>query len=227
MEIEEKLIKRLSKSKINMFKQCPKKYYLGITCPQEVVSSPALVRGNELHKLLENVEELRKREPVNLQALKEQLQVNPDYWKQLDLFVTKFLPKWSFVLPENCEEKIYDEEEDFVIMYDRIDYDGNFRILWDYKSGKIHPMEYYLPELVWYAYFFMKKYPDKKVDAVGIYYIDHGQCMTELITQELIMEHLADLHQIISDIKECYKTKNWPIKTNFYCRNCNWYGKCQ
>ena len=49
--------KRLSKSKILTFKDCPKKYFMFHHFQQQEEKHPAMIRGIEIHDLLDNLYE--------------------------------------------------------------------------------------------------------------------------------------------------------------------------
>lgn len=220
-----KYIKRLSKSKLNSFAQCPKQFQLMTDYPNESVPGPALINGIKVHdmfdKLYENTNQYHNKEDI----LKKLDEIEPNNFKDYKEKFAIWQEEMCFPIIENTEEKIFDKEDNIVIKYDRIDYDGDIRILWDYKTGKKKKVENFEFELLQYAYYFMK-HTRKKVHYVGIYFADHGVSDLMEITDEKIQQMLVQLHNYISDIKDMEMQGSFPAKLGFQCKFCQWNHLC-
>ncbi|MFW6025475.1 MAG: PD-(D/E)XK nuclease family protein [Candidatus Woesearchaeota archaeon] len=218
--MNKKISNRLSKSKIKSFKQCPRQLYLTQTYPEEIVKGEALIRGTELHDILDKLYsyniDFKDKEQVYKTLLN--LDTQNKYTPQLNLFVD-WLELLEFPVPENTEEKIYDKQDDIVIMYDRIDYDGEKRVLWDYKTGKKKNVNEFKFELMMYAYYFMKQ-KRKQVHYVGIYFIDYGTFDMLPVTKKDLQEVVADIHNEQANIREAERNNVFPAKLQFFCKWC-------
>ena len=212
--------KRLSKSKINSFKQCPKQFYLTHHYPEYIEKGEALIRGTELHDILDKLYDydIDFKDMEAVYNTLSEIDKEKKYKKQIQFFVD-WLKSINYQVPENTEEKIYDIEDDIVIKYDRIDYDGQNRILWDYKTGKKKSMDNFKFELLMYAYYYMKN-KKKQIDYVGIYFIDHGSFLLLKVKKEDLQEVLADIHNQKAQIRESERSDVWPAKLQFFCKFC-------
>jgi len=150
-----------------------------------------------------------------------------EYEKQVKMFVD-WIEQLGFTYPENCEEKIYDEDFDFVALYDRLEFDGKVRIVMDYKTGKEHDLSDYTDdELPWYAFFIEKKYPEKKIDYVLIYFVDLGKAKLVKYTEEMSMNAMSKFQFLEDGVDECIRNNNWPAQLNNYCGYCPYNEKCK
>jgi len=129
--MEKDITKRLSKSKINSYLTCPKKYWFEQNFPEKFVTNEAMQRGSELHQIFEDL----YTKPANLSddkiKFKETIMKLDNSNKYVDQ-VNKFIDwqeQFKFMKPESVEKKIYDAEEDLVVMWDRVDFDGKKRCL--------------------------------------------------------------------------------------------------
>lgn len=256
--MEYKFTKRLSKSKLECYKQCPKKFYFMKTQPYEALEIPALIRGSALHETFDDFEQYRmlnrdkdynretclnllhkvgaKHKPEydrSLEMIKtdweqgpktKPMKKYPTFEKAIEMFVD-WLEEFNFMIPESCEEKIYDSDDDFVAMYDRVDFDGKVRILWDYKTGAIGKKEKFEPQLAWYNIYFTKKHL-KNIDYLGIYFADHNKYFLIPVNDEFLQKHYAELHNLKFEIEECESEDRWPTKKNFLCGWCQYRHLC-
>jgi len=227
------ITKRLSKSKLNTFKECPKKYYFTQYFPEEFIESEAMKRGSQLHQLLEdyykkyNGKNIRTKES----ALKEfsKIEGNEEHFEEIKKFID-WLDKRGFPIPESLEEKIYSKKQDIVIMWDRIDFDGKVRILWDYKTGKLYKGKQFIDkfkfELMFYAFIYMLE-TKKKIDYVGIYFIDHGIQTLIKVTNEEIQKIINEIFELKLEMKDYQKNNIWPGRYSWKCRWCNYKDRCE
>jgi len=219
------ITKRLSKSKINTFKQCPKRFYFSQTDPKPFVKHPAMERGTELHDIFENLyKDSLELKPDNF---KDQLMKIPNsdkYLKEMNKFI-EWQSQNNFMLPESCEEKIYDNELDIVIKWDRIDFDGKSRCLIDYKSGKLKKVSDFKSELMIYACIYMRN-TKQRIDYVGIYFIDHGIFEYIPVTNEDMQQTILELDDIKCEMTDYQNINYWPEKSSYLCEWCDWKDNC-
>jgi len=219
------LSKRLSKSKLNTFITCPKQYWFSQYFPQKAEIVPAMVRGSELHDLFEEVYKVPHLDKSKLLATFNTLKNGPKYEKEVTKFI-KWLDELGIVKPESVEEKIYNKEDDVVIKYDRIDFDGDTRILWDYKSGRVHPVKDFKFELGLYALFYQKEHK-KPIHFVGIYFIDSGTYDLIKVDKQLLQEVYTTFLENKELIKDYQNLNVWPAKKNWKCKWCRWKDDCE
>lgn len=220
-----KYTKRLSKSKLLSFMNCPKQFKLMNDYPNESKPGPALIKGIKVHdmfdKLYENGRQYNNKEDI----IFELNRISPNEYDEYKMPFANWQEEMGFPKVESTEEKIYDKEDDIVIKYDRIDYDGTTRILWDYKTGKLKAAIDHEFELMLYAYYYMKA-TRKKVHYVGIYFADHGISDLIKVTDDKISRMLTQTYQEISNIKEYENINTFPAKPSFTCKWCSWNHLC-
>lgn len=222
------ITKRLSKSKLNTFKTCPRQYWFSAYFPEQAAPSPAMIRGVRLHNLFDDIFKVEEIKDIKSRlSFLEQTQNLKNanlFTKELEKFAT-FQEQLGFIFPESCEEKIYDEEEDLVIKWDRIDFDGEHRVIWDYKSGQLKDVTDFWYELGIYALIYMKK-TGKRVHYVGIYFMDHGTYDLIEVTEEYMIKVLTEIYNDKSELKSCQDNNNWPTNKGMHCNWCRWKTKC-
>lgn len=222
------ITKRMSKSKFNTFIDCPKQYWFSQYFPQNAEVSPAMERGSELHDLLDDYYKTPESKVTNDKTTMKynmlQLKNSSKYVKEIDKFIN-WTEHLNFIVPESCEEKIYDEELDIVIKWDRIDYDGEKRILWDYKTGQLKKVEEFKFELGLYALIYQKN-TGNRVHYVGIYFIDHQKFGMIKITDEYMKEIVDKVSDLNSELRDYQRTNIWPTKSSYKCSWCRWKNDC-
>lgn len=220
------ICKKLSKSKLLTFETCPKKYWFSQYYPELNKPSPAMARGIEIHDILDQTFELNDL-PNNKTELFNEIMKLPNAIKYKDE-IKKFI-EWheemNYITPESCEEKLYDEQTDIVVKWDRIDYDGNNRCLIDYKTGQKKTVENHKFELLLYAFIFMKV-KKLRVDYVAIYFVDHKHFDMLKVTKKDIQEMLVKLYDYKDNMRDMQNQGVWPGKKNWTCKWCPFKEHC-
>lgn len=220
-----KYTKRMSKSKLNAFISCPKKFQLMIDYPQESQTSEALMNGIKVHNMFDKLYEKRNKYNSKDELMEALNKIQPEGYERYKEHFCNWQQEMGFPYVENTEEKIYDEREDMVIKYDRIDFDGRTRILWDYKTGKLKTAEEFELELIQYAYYFMK-HKRCRVHYVGIYFADHGKADLIKVTDERIQRCIANIRNSVAEIRDCENSGVFPAKPSWTCKFCQWNHLC-
>jgi len=223
------ITKRLSKSKLLVFKNCPKQYWFQQYYPQEIKPSSQMIRGTNIHDLFEEFEQWRiNNNESSINKWKHLEKFKEEYTPQIKLFINNFLKKYK-TIPESVEGKIYSEEQDIVIKWDRIDYDGNKRILWDYKTGNLYKGAAFINkfkfELMIYAFIYMLE-TGKRIDYVGIYFIDHGVDSLIKVDNKSIQEIIKEIFELKLEMNDYQQNNVWPEKYSYSCRWCDYKDKC-
>jgi RecB family exonuclease len=126
---------RLSKSKLNQYKNCPLSYYLSHisarSINQERKSSPEADRGTLLHEYFEAYNK-------NNDMLEEYQKylLAEDNYKSDVLNFHEIIKEFDLDRPEHSELKLYDPEWDLVGVIDAIYLRPNGYCVIDYKTGK-------------------------------------------------------------------------------------------
>lgn len=226
--MEKDITKRMSKSKYNTFITCPKQYWYSQYFPEQAEKSPAMERGIELHDIFDDYFKLPESKTAkNKESMKElifQLRNSSKYPLEIEKFI-EWSSELNFITPESCEEKIYDKDLDIVIKWDRIDYDGEKRILWDYKTGNLKKVEDFKFELALYSLIFQKN-TKKKVHYAGIYFVDHKKYGIIEITSELMKETIDKIQDLNSELRDYQNSNVWPTKLGYHCSWCRWKSEC-
>ncbi len=209
---------RLSKSRINTFKQCPYRYYvINIENYQPKTLSPHLIKGSLIHDAFDNYFK------TGMISLKEY----PEHQKNFLAF-----NEWVKEKPLMHEEKFVDKEWNFAGILDRYQKlpDGKTLLL-DYKTGKVHPAKDYELELGLYAHLIMQGGWERP-DFVGIFFTEHDLIDYIPCTEELISAAVEEMHSVSEDIenklsscgKECFGKKKSKL-----CDYCELYndGVCE
>lgn len=220
-----KYTKRLSKSKLNSFINCPKQFQLMCDYPKESKPGPALIKGIKVHDMFDKLYDYKKQYNSKEEIINKLMEIEPNEYHEYKEKFAKWQEEMNFPPIENTEEKIFDEEDNIVIKYDRLDYDGNARIMWDYKTGKLKNVQDFEFELILYAYYYMKK-TRKRVHYAGIYFADHGIADMLEVTDERLQRVLAQVHNYISEIKDYENSKVFPAKKSWKCKWCQWNHIC-
>jgi RecB family exonuclease len=129
----------------------------------------------------------------------------------------------KIVRPVYREIKHHDEGIDFTGVLDRVDFDGEDYAVFDYKTGKTHPIDEYRYELAMYAYLLEKKHR-VKAKYWGIIFLEHNKIVMEPANAERIKDALA--HTM--EINEQIKASDFPKNPNRLCPWCSLFqdGDC-
>lgn len=190
----------------------------------------AMERGVEIHSLLEDY--YKPVEKMTLTADKtpaETAKILNDEIVSHQLFekhkepVANFInfnARWKNEIPIYTEEKLEDAYYNIVGVIDRVSMRDNKLILWDYKSGKPHPINNYRFELALYAYLFEVNH-NQKIDYWGIYFIDVDTEIIEKVSREEMQKAINKVIEIRKEINECLNRNSFVKKPCFECRWCD------
>lgn len=234
---------RLSKSKINDFLACRRKfkyrYVLGIETPQNVYAR----KGTVVHELAENVaKELQKMDDIDSSTITRLIDMYYDgsefdiqeHAESLRQFFIDTLVHEDYTI-FGIEEEIYDEEKDLKGFVDIIleDSDGNLNVI-DYKSSKsAKGIREFLKELCIYKYLVEKKYPDKKVTTAGIFFtaVNQYRCSNFTETQEkgsyTSKEDYESIFDLIDWIRVMIDNEQFQPERGYLCRFCDYAEECE
>jgi len=222
---------RLSYSKINSFRTCPRQYYYSSVKKVPFVPNKWMIAGNEVHKIYEDASLSDDYETY--------ITTHKDYDKykvMMDNYISYMKhieSQGENPKPKVAELKIYDKDFDFSLIIDRIDAkkDGTV-LLSDYKTDSKVNYDKHMNQLLIYSYFFEKKY-GKPVDYIGVYFCKHHKKLNKpvKVTKELIdgaikwlMDGKKDIESLIGKPETAYTAKTSKLceycshRINGYCK---------
>lgn len=211
----------ISWSKVNTFRLCPlqfKTQYLTKTYPQED-NNPHFIRGNNLHKQLEEYVLARLRGTKNVPALdKEALGAKP--------IVESILKNYETVVPESkiCVDKDFKPVSwfDNSVAYFRCIIDlfamsGSNGICVDYKTGKVRDYDMDGGQLHLTAGTLFALYPELEKLTMAYLYLDHKQTVKVEFTREDAPQLQGYIIQYFDEINA---EEKFEPTVNDYCYFC-------
>lgn len=242
---------RLSKSKINTYKQCPRRYKYdykdGLARERdEPLEGTPLRIGLDVHEIFEwyylqpGAAEIKQPYDYDIDQILRQHPKYDMYPNFMDNFV-KFnmrliddsgVPGY---LPEDVELRLHDENLNMVGIIDVVFKTDAGRTILDYKTGKPKGIRQYREELIIYKMLY-EQATGKQVDYCGIYFplVDQFRMMkvigpgeevppkTAAITLEDEFYVLSD----IDDVRERIIKEEFPAKPGFLCGYCDYKNLC-
>jgi len=205
---------------VKTYLQCPLKFKLRFVDEIPVdIKATALIRGNEIHQLLEDFYK-PKTNDLNILAekIKEHKYYEPhkDAVKNFIAFNKRIQEKYNGnCRPCHTEVKIHNLDLNVNGVIDRVDFDGKSHAIIDYKTGKIRNMSEYRFELAIYTILFEEEY-NKKVTHWGVYFVDHDEFILEEVSPMEILNAKALVHKT----REKILNKEFPKKPSYLCRWC-------
>ncbi len=235
-EEQKKIIKEkqknrwLSKSQVNCWKQCPKKWWFQyiVKCKQK--PSDAMMRGIKIHKDLEkfyDMIEIKDGKIIDTSKVPKELHqfikfeerrikscVNIDGSFNLEFF--KPVMQEVFVKNETLKLRGY---IDAVYKSSK---DGKLIII-DWKTGKYRPEQFnsYRFELAMYKELYEKVYGDE-VGYWGIYFVDADKLFFEPVKSISIKA----MYKSIKKTREGIESGEYPCKPGILCRWCDFHKQC-
>lgn len=220
----------LSKSQINCWKQCPKKWYYQYIDRLPQKPSAAMQRGirihNDIEKFYNNIDIIDEvviprtdnpdlKEFVKFENKRFKSCINKD--GDIDL---------KYFYPVEQEAKVSDEKLHLRGFIDAvyINPEDDKLIIIDWKTGKYRPEAYssYRFELAMYKELYEKK-TGKEVGYWGIYFVDAGKLFFEKVKPVSIKA----MYKNVEKAREGMEGDDFPCKPGILCKWCNYNDKCQ
>ena len=238
---------RLSKSKINTFIECPRKFKYRYI--DEITEEPNkyMQFGTYVHEIAENVaNKLMENEYVDKQIIDDAFKsINYDAEFEADQHLDG-LKKFFYDIYSNgyqifaAEDLIYDEKQNLVGIIDIVieKKDTNELIIFDYKTGRPGPITRYKLELCVYKRLLECRYPEHNIISGGIYFTGYSayrianfeESKEDYFTsksKENIKETDFNYVSTVSDkIYETIERKYFMAKKGFMCKYCFYKKRC-
>lgn len=241
---------RLSKSKINTYLQCPRKYKFDVDAPydrEEPEEGTPLRIGLDVHELFEwyykqpEAREIKEPYDVSMWKVFSKHPKAVDYVDFIDNFIefNKVLIEERGVpeyLPIEIETKLHDSDLNFTGIIDAIYESNDGLVLIDYKTGKPRSIREYRLELVLYKILY-EKVIGKEIRYIGVYFpkTDTFRVAKALrpgeeppdkgayVTIEDEMMAMATMDEVRDRIEEGF----FPADPGFLCNYCDYINECK
>ncbi|WP_304103071.1 PD-(D/E)XK nuclease family protein [Methanobrevibacter ruminantium] len=230
----------LSKSKINTFIECPRKFKYRYIEEITEEANKYMLLGTEVHGIAEEI----AGELIDGNKI-EDVFLNLEYDEELEDHI-KGLEKFFKDIYSNgyeifsVEEYIVDEEINMNGIVDIAikNKKNNELILFDYKTGKPRNISKYKLELCIYKILLESKYPNLNVVSAGIYFTSsaayrianfgyHGQDYFKLQSKEDIDDSDFDyVDTVVDNLYETIDRNYFKKEKGFLCRYCFYKDMC-
>lgn len=220
-----------SYSKISTFIQCPKKYeYQYLIGIPGLPKTEALVKGGDIHLILENIEKYQEYQKTgcfdiaeNIDDLQEIFD-NPKYIQIVDNFINSPLGE-ILKCQSSREVEIFldkdfnptETDKYFVGYIDRINLTKNGIEIIDFKTGKYKDIRYQdFNQLGLYGIYIIKKYNLKSLKLRYVY-VEHNKENTLDIDNTFIENLISKYKGIINELENTKEFKQCKTKLCDYC----------
>lgn len=228
---------KLSKSKINDYQQCPRKFRYRYIDEIKVPQNKFFKIGSDVHQIAEDFIKIWQKDnsiniPETLFELESKYRADyKDHCISLAEFFYEKLVVERYSL-FSAEEYISSEKYDFSGLADIVlEKDGMLTVI-DYKTGKTQPVKKYVTELCYYKMLIEDKYPEKKVRYAAIFFTKEGIYEELMFTnkkQNAIICSQKDYESkiaLIELIRRKIENEQFEPKKQFLCKYCDFKPNC-
>ena len=228
---------KLSKSKINDYLQCPRKFRYSYINKIETEENEYFKIGGDVHQIAEDFIKLwQKDDSIDfLDTLYELESKYEDDYKDhcqnlAEFFKEKLTCEGYEVL--STEEDLLSEKYNLSGKSDLVlEKDGKLTVI-DYKTGKSSSVRDYVTELCYYKMLVEDKYPEKTVEYAAIFFTKDG-IYSELMFTDAeysaincsITEYNSKI-DLIEEVREKIEVGEFPPRRQFLCQYCDFKDHC-
>ena len=228
---------KLSKSKINEYLQCPRKFrYVNINHIKTEENEYSKI-GKDVHKIAEEFINIWKKDNSIdfLETLYELESKYEDDYKDhcqnlAEFFKEKLTCEGYEVL--STEEDLLSEKYNLSGKSDLVlEKNGKLTVI-DYKTGKSSSVRDYVTELCYYKMLVEDKYPEKTVEYAAIFFTKDGGYSELMFTDAeysavncSITEYNNKI-ELIEEVREKIEAGEFPPKRQYLCKSCDFKDHC-
>ena len=228
---------KLSKSKINDYLQCPRKFRYSYINKIETEENEYFKIGGDVHQIAEDFIKLwQKDDSIDfLDTLYELESKYDDDYKDhcihlADFFKEKLTCEGYEVF--STEEYLFSEKYNFSGLADIVlEKDGKLTVI-DYKTGKSKSARDYVTELCYYKMLVEDAYPDKTVEYAAIYFTKDGKYSELKFIEEdysavncSVTEYNNKI-ELIEKVREKIEAGEFSPKRQYLCQYCDFKTHC-
>lgn len=211
---------KLSKSKINLYLECPRKFYYKEILKLEEPITPQIERGKNIHEFCEKFWKEEKwkfflEENVNLDEIVD------EGIRNFILIEKERMKKYkkNFV-PILVESKI--ETEEYSAIIDRLDKDDydNYEII-EIKTGKFHRK--YISELYFYKFLLENFTIYKNIKKGKIFLLDENKVIEVIFDKN----KLNSILEVVDFVKKRINENFYPPNFTYLCEYCYFKNRCE
>lgn len=201
---------------------CPRQYYFDNFTPygKQRSTNEHLIFGSTMHEYFEEY----NKGGDGVELYRDFLMNEEPFGEHITNFET-ILKKFNLERAVLSEQKIYDDEQDFVSIIDAIyEKDGEYIII-DYKTGKFRKQDKkkYIQELLLYVYA-VERMTTLKISKIGMFFTGSpDDSFIQPVDRKKLQETLAELEEVRKKIENC----EFPRNKNPLCAWCDYQGICE
>ncbi len=228
---------RLSKTKINDYLQCPRKYKYRHVDNISSSQNKNFKIGIDVHKIAEKcIKEWQSDDSIDF--LETLLNFESEYsgnYQEHCLHLSEFFKEKLvnnnyvvFCVEEKLDSKKYNFSGYSDIVLEK---DDELTVI-DYKTGKSSSVENYVTELCYYKMLIEDQYPDKNVKYAAIFFTKEGKYNELTFTDDesgIVNCSKAEYESKIDlmyEVRDKIEKKQFNPNRQFFCKNCEFKKYC-